>query len=203
MARRCTNVTSENYLCRNAEGGPGYLKLICYIEIRLTILVVVGGLTMRRVCFAAATVAATIGFCSVASRRRLAETKAPAYKTPVAVPYNWTGWYVGGNVGYARARSDYDLDYSDANAPFGGGSLQTVPRTAGTGSLSRSGAIGGLQVGYNQQFNQLVLGLEADFSFSSLKSSSDFNGNFPNFGGCGSTFCGGTIAVTTSSRTIG
>ena len=152
---------------------------------------------MRRVCFAAATVAATIGFCSVASAADL-PTKAPAYKTPVAVPYNWTGWYVGGNVGYARARSDYDLDYSDANAPFGGGSLQTVPRTAGTGSLSRSGAIGGLQVGYNQQFNQLVLGLEADFSFSSLKSSSDFNGNFPNFPGCGSTFCGGAIAVTTS-----
>jgi len=76
--------------------------------------------------------------------------KAPAY---VAV-YNWTGFYVGGHAGY------------------GGGSLgpgtNPLPEQGLVFPHSVTGLIGGYQVGYNRQFsNRVVLGIEADASFTS------------------------------------
>ena len=38
-------------------------------------------------------------------------TKAPAYVEPV---YNWTGFYIGGNVGYSWGRSSTTEAFSDA-----------------------------------------------------------------------------------------
>lgn len=69
---------------------------------------------------------------------------------PVAPPFTWTGFYVGGNLGYAAARSHWT-----------GG--------AGDFSVSPNGFIGGLTVGYNYQVGVWVWGLEGDLDYANLK----------------------------------
>ena len=82
-------------------------------------------------------------------------------KAPVVVPlYNWTGFYVGGNVGYSWGKQD--------------NSLVTGGVTVFTNSDSINGIIGGGQIGYNWQFNQIVLGVEADFQGSGQKGDGTF-----------------------------
>lgn len=87
---------------------------------------------------------------------------APVYVP--AAPVGWTGFYIGGNVGYGWGHAD-------------GGTVsffQPVGTLAGTipgNNISTSGVIGGGQLGYNQQLGSWVLGLEADFSGSDIKGS--------------------------------
>jgi outer membrane immunogenic protein len=73
-----------------------------------------------------------------------------AFAAPVT--YNWSGFYVGANAGWAWGRQS------------------TAPIISGSGPVSTStaisGVIGGGQIGYNWQFNRIVLGLEADFQAS-------------------------------------
>jgi high affinity Mn2+ porin len=76
--------------------------------------------------------------------------KAPALKTV----YDWTGFYIGGHVGY------------------GGGSLgpgtNPLPEEGQLFPPSITGLTGGYQAGYNKQLaNHVVLGVEADASFGS------------------------------------
>jgi high affinity Mn2+ porin len=76
--------------------------------------------------------------------------KAPAFDAV----YNWTGFYLGGHVGY------------------GGGSLGSgtnpLPEQGVFFPHSLTGLIGGYQAGYVRQFsNHVVLGVEADASFTS------------------------------------
>ena len=85
--------------------------------------------------------------------------------------YNWTGCYVGGNIGYSwgRARGDLNSDTLGANGlpdPF-------------AVSLNPDGVIGGGQIGCNQQFDQRwVLGLEADFQGSAERATRNFSDPF-------------------------
>ena len=84
----------------------------------------------------------------------------PAYYPPVAYPpalYNWTGIYLGGNVG-AGLLSDTT---SQATA---------APPTAipGTIKIDPVGLIGGGQVGANYQFAHWVVGIEASWSSSNI-----------------------------------
>jgi len=105
---------------------------------------------MRRLAIALLASIAVIGSAAAADM----PTKAPMYtKAPVIVPpYNWTGFYIGGNVGYSWGRQDVSL--------LPGGT---------TDSVRLDGVIGGGQLGYNWQFNQIVLGLEADIQASGQK----------------------------------
>jgi outer membrane immunogenic protein len=73
-----------------------------------------------------------------------------AYAPPV---YNWSGFYVGGHIGGGFA----DSSWSD-------------PFTGGSNNFNKGGFLGGGQVGFNTQFNWLVLGLEGDFSWTGIKS---------------------------------
>ncbi|MFL6818645.1 MAG: outer membrane protein [Bradyrhizobium sp.] len=79
-------------------------------------------------------------------------TKAP----PVAASiYSWTGFYVGGNVGYAWAPVSYNHNET-------AGVLGPVVNTERF-STEASSFSGGLQVGYDHQFQNIVLGVEADY----------------------------------------
>ncbi|MGY3532013.1 high affinity Mn2+ porin [Bradyrhizobium sp. USDA 4452] len=66
--------------------------------------------------------------------------------------YSWTGFYVGGHVGYGDGRLGPDTNPLPLQAVF-------FPH-------SIIGGIGGFQVGYNHQLgNRFVLGVEADATF--------------------------------------
>jgi len=107
----------------------------------------------------------SVGLSQIASAADL-PVKAPLYKaTPEAV-YNWTGFYVGGNAGWAWGNSSATSVFTcptpvcsrsiAANlAAFGAGA---------TGSSSPNGFTGGLQAGYNWQAGSAVYGLETDFN---------------------------------------
>lgn len=77
----------------------------------------------------------------------------------VAPPFNWTGFYVGANAGVLWGHSVQTVDIDDA--PIG--ILPDDSRFAGF--------IGGVQAGYNWQFSNIVLGVEADIDFSTAKKS--------------------------------
>jgi outer membrane immunogenic protein len=83
-----------------------------------------------------------------------ADMPRPAYKAPSsAEPWNWTGFYVGINGGYAWGRSSW-----------------TNPATGGTtGDFNVSGALAGGTVGYNLQTGLWVWGAEADIDASWIK----------------------------------
>lgn len=96
--------------------------------------------------------------------------KAPiSAPPPPPVSYNWTGFYVGGNIGYGWGDNSATLRPSpDAasqsywNPAFNAGA---APSRFG---FNRSGVIGGVQVGYNYQINAWVLGVEADFQGANI-----------------------------------
>src|SRR5262245_12471675 len=106
---------------------------------------------------------ATIALTPIASAADLPR-KAPPY-TPVAV-WTWTGFYVGGNVGYSwgKANTDFNADPVTLNTNLG---PINIPGFAGAQSVHPKGVIGGGQIGYNWQFSpNWVAGLEADFQGS-------------------------------------
>src|SRR5437764_423597 len=79
------------------------------------------------------------------------------YKAPVA---NWSGLYIGGNVGSltSRNQSSYAVNpnFSDNGVPQ---TFQLVP----------DGYAGGAQIGYNWQSSAWVFGLEADLQAASSR----------------------------------
>jgi len=70
---------------------------------------------------------------------------------PVEGPYNWTGVYAGLNAGYAFG---HDQRSSLLQGPPG----TTIPDDR----TGYEGFLGGAQIGYNWQYDKLVLGVEAD-----------------------------------------
>ncbi len=111
---------------------------------------------MRRFGLALFTMAALAGAASAADMPTKMYTKAPV----APVVYNWTGFYVGLNVGGSWGNQDSSLV-----------TVAGVPVQSNSAKLN--GIIGGGQIGYNWQFNQIVLGLEADFDGSGQKGDGD------------------------------
>jgi outer membrane immunogenic protein len=85
-------------------------------------------------------------------------TKAPVYVPPPI--YNWTGFYIGGNVGWGWAReSSTEIAPGTGSFPIG---------TAFTRN-NLNGFLGGVQGGYNWQVApNFVVGLEGEYSWSDL-----------------------------------
>ena len=89
---------------------------------------------------------------------------------------DWTGLYVGAHVGYGWGNWDVDLSGSSGAIHYND---HFVPSR---GSLdSGDGWLGGLQAGYNYQTGSLVLGLEADVSWTGMDASGRFTTVAPNF----------------------
>jgi outer membrane immunogenic protein len=117
---------------------------------------------MKRILFAGALAFVAAGQALAADLPPPAPPppRAPAAYVPTIVPvYNWTGFYIGGNAGYAFASN---LSATGCITPSGGSVC--VPGTI-AGS-SASGFAGGGQIGGNVQWNALVLGLEGDWDYS-------------------------------------
>ena len=75
-------------------------------------------------------------------------TRGPAYTTAPVPQSTWTGWYVGGNIGYSWGRSENDVQVT--GLPPGILGLSTASLVAGDHDRQNAdGIIGGLQTGYN------------------------------------------------------
>lgn len=77
---------------------------------------------------------------------------------------NWTGFYVGGNLGYAKADSDSKVSLG---ALWSGESqaLQDFFRNNSQDKQNLSGTGFGFQAGYDYQLaNKIILGLEVDYT---------------------------------------
>ena len=96
----------------------------------------------------------------------LPSRKEPPVYVPPAPMLTWTGFYAGLNVGGGwSANSGYNgaVPYVD---PAVAGSLFFLP--GGNGSNNAGGVVGGGQIGYNYQFQSLLVGVEADIQGTSI-----------------------------------
>jgi high affinity Mn2+ porin len=118
-----------------------------------------------RQAFGGASVA--ILFTGAATAADLAY-KAPP--TPPSAAYDWTGFYVGGHMGYASGNSNWTA--ASGGAVIDRGSLNLLQSYDG---FNQGGSwFDGLQAGYNYMLpNRVVVGTEADVSFAA----------FPNYSG--------------------
>lgn len=79
--------------------------------------------------------------------------------------FSWTGFYLGGNIGYGWGNADVDFEPLPDAATF----VFLNPTTLGP---DPSGVIGGGQIGFNWQWNKwLVLGIETDFQGTDMEDS--------------------------------
>jgi outer membrane immunogenic protein len=79
---------------------------------------------------------------------------------PVAMGFNWTGFYVGTHTGVAVGRTT-----TSNVAPYGGFDAG-VPLSY---ELNPASVFGGGQIGYNWQFGGYVVGLESDIGYLGLR----------------------------------
>jgi outer membrane immunogenic protein len=101
----------------------------------------------------------------------------PAYKAPVkavAPASGWTGFYIGGNVGYGWDSGSSGVSALSTDAALAPALAAILAAGSYPTSLSPSakGVIGGGQIGYNWQLpSQWLIGLEADLQGSGIKGS--------------------------------
>jgi len=100
-----------------------------------------------------------LGMAAPASAADLAArpyTKAPP---PIVAPiYDWTGFYIGANGGWAQSRNCWDF-------------VGVAGTILADGCRDRSGGVAGGQIGYRWQANQWVFGVEAQGDWADLNSS--------------------------------
>ena len=95
---------------------------------------------------------------SAAQAADLTYEAAPVAAAPAA--FNWTGFYLGVHAGAAIT----DFEFSSS---LGDGSV----------SFDDTGFLGGVQAGYNWQFDNIVVGLQTDFAYTSAKVGLDSEGS--------------------------
>src|SRR5215467_7461041 len=110
------------------------------------------GFSILSVCVAHQTAAAVDG-----------PVKMPPQASDSPSPFDWTGFYFGGHVGYATGSSNFAATTTGASASPLSGSVDlfnSFDALKGTGSFFQ-----GLQAGYNYMLpSRLMLGVEADVS---------------------------------------
>jgi len=118
---------------------------------------------------------ASAGMIALASQAFAADLPSrappPVYVPPAPI-FTWTGFYLGGQVGYAWGTQRANV---------------AVPNGILFNSYSAQGVIGGGHVGYNYQVNQWVIGLEGSVDGTSLSKSATRT-PFPAFPGFGVTY---------------
>jgi outer membrane immunogenic protein len=98
---------------------------------------------IKRLVFAASAMM-VMGAVQVAHAADIVEPAAPEI-------YDWTGLYVGGHIGYGWSKIDYESD-----------------RLSEPSKTDADGIIGGAQIGYNIQFDSIVVGPEISFTWTDL-----------------------------------
>jgi len=114
---------------------------------------------ITRLIFASAFVAVLATDAAVAADLA---TKVPPPAPPVAAPFTWTGYYIGGNIGYAWGK--------DSKTTTGTALLDDDAIDPGTADVHPDGGFSGLQSGYNWQIAPTwLVGIESDFQYGRIK----------------------------------
>src|SRR5438552_1372233 len=125
---------------------------------------------MRNLIFSAALAVGVIVSSGAADAADLAARPYTKAAPPiVAAVYDWTGFYVGANLGWSFGRSRTDVTV--AGVPFS------------STSQRMDGILGGLQAGYNWQSGRAVFGLETDIQATAQKGSSSLGQFIPGTAG--------------------
>jgi len=138
---------------------------------------------MRRIALLVVSTSALAGFSHAAygadlgTMRPYAPYAPAAYISPAP---SWTGWYLGGNIGYAwgHARSNANVPgFSvDTGAPAG---VIDIPGFSSSETSTLNSLTGGFQSGFNWQVApRWVLGVEADFQRAAQKASQGASDTF-------------------------
>lgn len=129
---------------------------------------------MKKFLLAVASV--VLGTASV----QAADLAAHYTKAPVMAPaYNWTGFYVGANVGGQWGSAGPNT--STIWTPPGYFDVTSVPAVNAVGAqgVNSSSVTGGFTAGYNWQVNHAVLGLEGDINYFGFKGSATGTALYP------------------------
>lgn len=87
---------------------------------------------------------------------------------------NWTGFYLGGNLGYAfEGRANLDLDLGGEWLVFSPPRDADFAMPLGSRDLNASGVVAGGFLGYNYQWHSVLLGIEAGVDYVDLSDSFD------------------------------
>jgi outer membrane immunogenic protein len=120
-------------------------------------------------------------------------------KAPLAVPFSWTGFYIGVNAGWSWGRVRDSIDatssvrtriFRTADATLISDVTTSGPSFGLGGRTEVDGWVAGGQVGYNWQANRFVFGIELDLQATGQDGSSTF---------CSTAACGtGSLLVVAS-----
>jgi outer membrane immunogenic protein len=119
---------------------------------------------MKRTLIASAAFASLLVATGASAADLPVYTKAPA----VAAVYDWTGYYIGTNLGYSWGRGATDGTQTIGSLVA---ALTTVTPMSGRADVN--GFIGGGQLGYNWEHGAWVFGLEGDIQFSNERGAGD------------------------------
>ena len=126
---------------------------------------------MRR--FAAAFLAmAMLGVLPGRSGAADMPIKAPS----ILPPLSWTGFYIGANGGYGWGHQNVNIAGTPPFDAFVGSAIDPVI------AANPNGFLGGLQAGYNYQFNSVLLGVESDLDWSDIQKKQTDNRTAAGFG---------------------
>jgi opacity protein-like surface antigen len=144
------------------------------------------------IVFGAAFVLAASGSAFAADLNRPVYAPPP----PPAPIWNWTGFYLGGNLGVGLSRDNWSgnpVDFASAIDNFGFCTHCVGTNKVDLGSHNDLGILGGVTVGYNYQFpnTPLLLGIEGEWMFSDLEGNHENTQTFSGFDQFGTLIVGG------------
>jgi len=175
LSERCDKTRDDN--SKLEEFQPkifDVLQTACFFSEEIPVRVVVrkylkkirhAGVCTAVSCFAMPTVALAADLGGV---NTMPPAAYPVKAPPAPQSYDWTGFYVGGHLGYAGGNSNWTANPTQAGLPAVSGSLNLfLPPD----SFDEAGSFfAGLQTGYNYMLsNRVVVGVEADASFPAFQ----------------------------------
>lgn len=95
------------------------------------------------------------------------------YEPGTPIYYDWSGSYIGGQVGYSSAHTEFSNAWGSlvplavAGTVLDGAVASLEPFGSASGSAASYGAF----IGFNSQWDDVVIGLEANYSHTSARSS--------------------------------
>lgn len=159
--------------CRFATLGPSR-----EVASGMWLLISRGAIVKKLVLLSTASLALMAGAATAADLPSRRPAPAPYAAVPV---FTWTGIYFGVNAGYAFNDQSGITTRGNNGLPTGPGTLfntnANIRRNAV--NLETDGFSGGGQIGYNYQFGNIVLGIEADAAYTDMRRTSTVFGATP------------------------